>query len=400
MFVTATIFVDRARPPSPSRRCATHVELSVGAHGRRRRALRRIGTDRDGTPPQSHRAGNRVDGRGARTRCSWRSLVSTAACTSRPTWRAACCSACAPARVAARRAYRSGGRGRKRPALRERPVTTVAVVAHPGKSLGGGLGELRDELARAGVADPIWYEVPKSKKAPKRARAGARRRRRPRVRLGRRRHGAALHRRARRLRRRRSRSSRPGPRTCSRRTSGSRRTSPRRSRIGLHGARRRSTSAVINGEHFAVMAGAGFDALMIRDADGALKDRVGRLAYVFTGAKNLRGARVSHARSASTATSGSTARRAACSSATSASSSAASTAFADARPDDGLLEIGVVTAEGVVAVDAHAGAHRARATPSSSPFVHTTRGEAYRRPLREADRRTSSTAATARRRSA
>jgi diacylglycerol kinase family enzyme len=35
--------------------------------------------------------------------------------------------------------------------------------------LGGGLGELREELARQGVADPIWYEVPKSKQAPKQA---------------------------------------------------------------------------------------------------------------------------------------------------------------------------------------------------------------------------------------
>ena len=40
------------------------------------------------------------------------------------------------------------------------------------------------------------------------------------------------------------------------------------------------------------MAGAGFDARMIRDADRGMKDRVGRLAYVVTGAKNLRGSRV------------------------------------------------------------------------------------------------------------
>ena len=39
--------------------------------------------------------------------------------------------------------------------------------------------------------------------------------------------------------------------------------------IGLHGARRRLDVGVMNGERFAVMAGAGFDARMIRDADGA-----------------------------------------------------------------------------------------------------------------------------------
>ena len=35
------------------------------------------------------------------------------------------------------------------------------------------------------------------------------------------------------------------------------------------------------------MAGVGFDALMIRDADAGLKDRIGRAAYLYTGAKNL-----------------------------------------------------------------------------------------------------------------
>jgi len=49
-------------------------------------------------------------------------------------------------------------------------MPAVAVVAHAGKSLGGGLGELRGVLAREGVTDPLWYEVTKSRKAPKRAR--------------------------------------------------------------------------------------------------------------------------------------------------------------------------------------------------------------------------------------
>ena len=44
----------------------------------------------------------------------------------------------------------------------------------------------------------------------------------------------------------------------------------------------------INGERFAVMAGAGLDAHMIHDADGGLKDRFGRLAYIWTASKNLR----------------------------------------------------------------------------------------------------------------
>ena len=44
-------------------------------------------------------------------------------------------------------------------------MTTVAVVAHQKKSLDGGLDELRSTLAHEGF-EPLWYEVPKSKKAP------------------------------------------------------------------------------------------------------------------------------------------------------------------------------------------------------------------------------------------
>ena len=54
-------------------------------------------------------------------------------------------------------------------------MTRVAVIAHAGKTLGGGLPELRRTLAQHGVDDPFWVEVPKSRKAPKQVRAGARR---------------------------------------------------------------------------------------------------------------------------------------------------------------------------------------------------------------------------------
>jgi len=45
-------------------------------------------------------------------------------------------------------------------------MVKVAVIAHAGKTLGGGLPELRRVLEAAGVADPFWCEVPKSRKAP------------------------------------------------------------------------------------------------------------------------------------------------------------------------------------------------------------------------------------------
>jgi diacylglycerol kinase family enzyme len=46
-------------------------------------------------------------------------------------------------------------------------MTKVAVIAHAGKSFGGGLPELRRELKRQGVNDPLWIEVPKSRFATK-----------------------------------------------------------------------------------------------------------------------------------------------------------------------------------------------------------------------------------------
>ena len=49
-------------------------------------------------------------------------------------------------------------------------MSTVAVVAHTGKSIGGGLPELRRVLARKGISDPLWYEVSKSRQAPKHVR--------------------------------------------------------------------------------------------------------------------------------------------------------------------------------------------------------------------------------------
>jgi len=43
----------------------------------------------------------------------------------------------------------------------------VAVIAHAGKTFGGGLLELRRTLEDAGVPDPLWIEVPKSKRSPR-----------------------------------------------------------------------------------------------------------------------------------------------------------------------------------------------------------------------------------------
>ena len=49
-------------------------------------------------------------------------------------------------------------------------MTTIAVVAHSGSTLGGGLKELREVLAAEGVTDPLWYEVSGIRAASERAR--------------------------------------------------------------------------------------------------------------------------------------------------------------------------------------------------------------------------------------
>jgi YegS/Rv2252/BmrU family lipid kinase len=221
----------------------------------------------------------------------------------------------------------------------------VAVIAHAGKSLGGGLGVLRAELDRRGVGDPIWYEVPKSRKAPKRVRRALREgaelifvwggdgmvQRCIDVVAG---TDAAI-------------AIVPaGTANLLATNLGIPKDIAAAVEIGLAGARRHLDVGRVNGEGFAVMAGTGMDARMIGAADGALKDRLGRLAYVWTGARNLRtdafdaridvdGARWFRGR-ASCILLGNVGRV-----------FGAMDAFPDARPDDGVLDVGVVTAEGV-----------------------------------------------------
>ena len=49
-------------------------------------------------------------------------------------------------------------------------MSGVGVIVHQDKVLGGGLEELRSALADVGHPDPAWYEVAKSKEAPKKIR--------------------------------------------------------------------------------------------------------------------------------------------------------------------------------------------------------------------------------------
>jgi YegS/Rv2252/BmrU family lipid kinase len=253
-------------------------------------------------------------------------------------------------------------------------MTSVAVLAHSGKSLGGGLGELREVLAREGVADPLWYEVPKSKKAPKQARRAVDA-------------GADLvfvwggdgmvQRSVDALAATKATVAiiPAGTANLLATNLGIPKDIAEAVRIGLHGAHRKLDLGVINGERFAVMAGAGFDARMIRDADRGMKDRVGRLAYIFTGAKNLRGGRVR----TRVRVDGSTwfDDEASCVLVGNVGTILGGVeAFEHASPYDGRLEFGVVTAEGLLQWTRALG-RTALGNAEKSPFVHTTSGKKF-----------------------
>jgi len=249
-------------------------------------------------------------------------------------------------------------------------MTRVAVVAHAGKSVGGGLVELRRALEDAGVGDPLWYEVPKSRKAPKQVKRALE-------------EGAELV------------FAWGGDGTVQRcidvlagtgiplaivpaGTANLLATNlgipdgiAEAVEAGLRGARRTIDVGRLNGERFGVMAGAGLDAAMIRDADAGLKDRVGRIAYVWTGARNI----AAKPFKAKIRVDGSTwfDDKTSCILVGNVGNLFGGVeAFDDARPDDGMLELGVVTAESPMQW-ARTIARTAVGTTAKSPFVQITR---------------------------
>jgi diacylglycerol kinase (ATP) len=119
-----------------------------------------------------------------------------------------------------------------------------------------------------------------------------------------------------------------------------------------------------------VMAGAGFDADMIGGADGALKDRLGRAAYLWTGAKSMR----TPSFNASIKVDGAPwyDGPATCVLAGNVGALFGGVeVFADAEPDDGRLDIAVITAEGV-AEWARTVVRTMAGRPERSPFFRIT----------------------------
>ncbi|MEP7059432.1 MAG: diacylglycerol kinase family protein [Actinomycetota bacterium] len=253
-------------------------------------------------------------------------------------------------------------------------MTTVGVLAHSAKSMGGGLGEFRKTLATYGFNDPLWFEVEKSRFIPDRAKelVGA---------------GADL-------------IFVWGGDGTVQQTIDTLTGSPvsvaimpagtanllatnlgipkdleEAVKVGLHGTRRELDLGKLNGEHFAVMGGAGMDALMLRDADAGLKDKVGRIAYAWTGAKNVDRAPVKtridvdgerwFKGEASCVLIGNV-----------GDVFGGLAAFPEASPEDGLLNIGVVTADGAIEW-ARTLSRAVLGDASGSPFVETTTGKRF-----------------------
>ena len=161
----------------------------------------------------------------------------------------------------------------------------VAVVAHAGKAVGGGLPELRRTLSEAGVSEPIWTEVPKSKRAPAAVAAALEEGAELLLAWG----GDGMVRRCVNALKDTEVPLAIVPAGTSNLFAthlGIERDIAQAVEVALHGGRRRLDVGCFDGERFAVMAGAGFDAAMIKGADD-LKDRFGRAAYVLGGAAKL-----------------------------------------------------------------------------------------------------------------
>jgi len=254
-------------------------------------------------------------------------------------------------------------------------VADVAVVAHSRKSLGGGLPELRRILALEGVTNPLWYEVKKSRRAPKYARKAAAKGVDVLFVWGG--DGSVQ----------RCIDAVAGTDTAvailpagTANLLASNLNVPHdieaAVRIGLHGDRRRLDTGSVNGERFTVMAGAGFDARMIADADRGAKDRLGSAAYLVTGLKSLRGRRVR----ATIDVDGKrffTGKISCVLAANVGKILGGVEAFPRARPDDGRLDLGVVTAKSP-ADWARTFGRVALGHPERSPFAKVTRAKKIR----------------------
>ena len=247
---------------------------------------------------------------------------------------------------------------------------TVAVVAHRKKTLGAGLDRLRVLITEQDVGELLWYEVPKSRKAGKKVAQALKQ-------------GADLvfvwggDGMVQRCADVMAGSGVPmavlpaGTGNLFATNLGIPIDLEEAVRIGFHGRREKLDLGLLNGEHFAVMAGAGFEAEMIADADGQAKKQLGKLSYVKAAVRHVGGPLVPMKIKIDGTTwfDG----EASCLLLGNVSTIAGGIeAFDDARPDDGWLEVGVSTAKGPVQWARVIG-RMATGRSDDSPFVRITR---------------------------
>jgi YegS/Rv2252/BmrU family lipid kinase len=248
-------------------------------------------------------------------------------------------------------------------------MKSVAVIAHTGKSLDGGLPALRRALDEHGVVNPLWCEVSKSKHAPDQVRGALEQgadlvfvwggdgmvQRCVDVLAGSKATLAIVP---------------AGTANLLASNLGIPKKLDRAVEIGLNGSHRKLDVGCMHGERFAVMAGAGFDAKVISEADGELKRHLGRMAYVLAASKNFHGepfqAQVTidgtewYRGEASCVLLGNVGHI-----------FGGISAFDHAQPDDGLLDVGVASAEGLVQWGRTI-VRTSLSDASKSPFVHIT----------------------------
>jgi len=249
-------------------------------------------------------------------------------------------------------------------------VSTIAVIAH-GRKRTGDLPKLRRALERRGVLDPLWVEVPKSKKAPKQVRRLLGRGVERFVVWG----GDGMAQRCIDTLAGTDATVAIVPAGTSNLLAsnlGIPKDITKAVDVGLHGRRRRIDVASLNGERFAVMAGTGFDAEMIDGADGKMKRRLGRAAYLVTGAKSLR-VRPFEARIRVDGSPWYKGPASCILAGNMGSLFGGVEVFPDAEPDDGLLDLAVITADGVAQWAGTVGRTIA-GHPERSPSFRLTRG--------------------------
>lgn len=252
----------------------------------------------------------------------------------------------------------------------------IGVVAHAKKQLGSGFEELRSALANLDQADPPWIEVSKSKKAPKAVRRliekegvnrllvwggdGTVRRCIDTVLSNKYRTDIAV--------------LPAGTANLLARNLDIPVDLREAVDVAVNGQPRPIDVGRMNKKFFTVMAGTGFDALLMQEADeSGMKDRFGRAGYVWAGVRN-RAVDPAHVVVTVDGERWFTGEASSVLIANVGTITGGLQAFPDADPTDGLLEIGVVSAQKATQwarVLASTVVHRAE----RSRFTEMTRGK-------------------------